>query len=287
MGMQSMLTVGSYCAAGALALAATAAHAAQPIYANKVLADGATAYYGFDEGAGSTAFDAAGGDNNATYVNVALNQPSINGILGTAAGFTFNATTPANSSRVRIPDAATFDLGTGPVTVELWYRTTDDGRGDLFTYKGGGGDFGIHSNSQADPAGFDASASLYFNDFNASPNGANLGAWHHIAVTRDAASAVRFYVDGILRGNGTDSDTLNIANDILIGSNHTGDPGAPAIGFNGLIDEVAWYPVALTQAQIQNHVNTVPEPSAAGAALGALAVLVTSTRARRPPRVGR
>lgn len=253
------------------------AGAAEIAYRSAVLADGATAYYQLDEvTADLTAVDAAGGDNNGTYVGgVGRTATSAYPNLRNAATF------DGVDDRVRIPDAATFDLGTGPVTLELWYNSNVDGRGDLFTYKGGGGDFGMHANSQADPAGFTGSVSVFFNGFTASPAGSTNNAWHHVAFTRDAAGATNIYVDGVVRGTGTDTDTLNIANDLLIGSNHGGNPANPSLLFNGAIDEVAWYPVALTQAQIQNHISlAVPEPTLASVvALGGM--LLLGRRCRR------
>ena len=278
---------GKRTAALAVGLAAALFGAAQPAgaasisYRNAVLADGATAYYQFDETPsppGNTVNDAAGGDNNGTVVGgVTVGAPSAFPNLNTAFGF--NGT----DARVRVPDAATFDAGTGPVTVEMWFRANVVARGDLFTYKGTGGDFGIHSNSQnPPPAGSTGSVSPYLNNFSGGTAGAgaNINEWHHLAFTRDAAGAVTTYIDGVQRLTGTDTDTLTIASDLLIGSNHTGNPDTPGIPFNGSIDEVAWYPVALSQAQVQNHINlAVPEPASAGVfAVGGLLLLARRRR---------
>jgi hypothetical protein len=262
--------------AAALLAVPGGAGAAEIGYRNAVLGDGATAYYQFDENVlDLTAADVAGGDNNGTYAGGVGKANSAYPNLRLAS--TFDGT----DDRVRIPDSTTFDLGTGPVTVELWYNSNVDARGDLFTYKGAGGDFGLHANSEADPAGFTGSVSLFFNGFTASPAGSSNMAWHHVALTRDAAGTVNLYVDGVVRGTGTDADTLNITNDLLIGSNHGGDPANPAIPFNGSIDEVAWYPVALTQAQIQNHIDlAVPEPASAGL-FAAGGLLLLGRRRRR------
>jgi hypothetical protein len=264
--------------AGLLAagLCSASAHAALTPYRNLILADGATAYYEFEEAPGSvTSVDSAGGDNNGTNLNVTLGQPSKNAVLGKAASF-------AGNGAVRIPDGPVFDRGNGPATVEFWYFTNNAARGDFFTYKGGGGDFGVHSNSEAVPPGFTAGVSVFFNGFTSpAAAGSTLGAWHHVAVTRDAVGNVGTYVDGILLALGTKTDTLNITNDILIGSNHNGDPASLAIPYTGLIDEVAWYPVALTQAQLQSHIGaSVPEPSTVGVVLTVGAALATRRRRR-------
>lgn len=74
------------------------------------------------------------------------------------------------------------------------------------------------------------------------------------------------YIDGSLGFSGTDTDTWNIANDILIGSNHGGDPSSLSLSFTGLIDEVAIFNTALSAADVAAHfaaaTAAVPEPSA-------------------------
>jgi concanavalin A-like lectin/glucanase superfamily protein/galactose oxidase-like protein/Big-like domain-containing protein/purple acid phosphatase-like protein/Kelch motif protein len=64
---------------------------------------------------------------------------------------------------------------------------------------------------------------------------ANPGAWHHVAVTRDASNTARIFIDGVLKGT-----TLNTAAPASsTGAFGIGD-AADAIAeyFNGLIDEV-------------------------------------------------
>jgi len=54
------------------------------------------------------------------------------------------------TGRVQVPDHAAFDFGTGPYAIEMWFNPVNAAiRGDLFTYKGAAGDFGIHVASQA------------------------------------------------------------------------------------------------------------------------------------------
>lgn len=249
-------------------------------YSDAVLANNPLAYYRFNETSGGTATNlgSLGASANGSYLGgISLNQSSYNTAnptnLGPSAGF------DGSSGRVQIPDVAGFNLGTGPFSVEFWFNTTvtATGRGDLFTYKGGGGDFGIHSNSQA-PTG---SVSTYFNAFNGPAGNTNgvpaaMGTWHHYAVTRDAANIFNIYMDGALAFSGSDGDSWNIANDLLIGANHGGSPGSPGTFFNGRIDEVAIYGSALSLANIQAHIaaaNVVPEPTSIG--IWAMATLAT------------
>lgn len=241
-------------------------------YSSQVLADNPLVYLNFDEVAGATAnnLGSLGAAGNGTYIGTVLGQasaPAAN--LGTSAGF--NGTT----ANVRITDNAAFDVGTGAFSVELWFNTTTTVRGDLFTYKGGGGDYGIHS-------GTGAVTNAYFNSFNGSA-ATPINNWYHLVNTRGPGNLFNLYINGVLAASGTDSDTWNIANDILIGANHGGNPGIIAIPFNGRIDEVAIYNTALTQAQVQAHFAAaftfIPEPATAG--LGMLALVALGLRRRR------
>lgn len=242
-------------------------------YRSAVLADGAIAYYEFDETTGTVAMDSSGGGHHGTYLGgYLLGDPA--GRIGLGTSVNFNGT----DARVRIPDSAAFDFGLGAFTIELWFNSDSNARGDLFTYKGAGNDFGLHSGSQG--AG---TVSYYHNAFRTSP-GTLLSSdpWHYLVATRDALGAVTLYLDGLVAQIGTDPDTMNIANDLLIGANHNGDPGTPTIPFNGSIDEVAIYPVALNAGQVANHFATaaVPEPSTISLLLCGLAPFIARRRFR-------
>ncbi|HWB06828.1 MAG TPA: LamG domain-containing protein [Verrucomicrobiales bacterium] len=240
-----------------LGLLSAPSQAALTAYRNAVIADGAIAYYEFEETVGTTISDSAGGDNNGTIVGgVGLNQTG--GPIGLGRSSSYNGT----DARVRIPDNAIFDLGTGAFSVEVWYRANVTTRGDLITYKGSGGDFGIHSGSQSANT-----TSLYHNTYriqNAPVNPAG-GAWNHLVAVRTGGN-ISMYVNGVLSQTVADGDSMNITNDLLIGTNHMGSPDNPTLLFNGLIDEVAIYPSALSAAQVANHfaLASAPEPGAAG-----------------------
>ncbi len=273
-------TIFGFSSISVVLLIAAAPASASP-YTDAVLANNPLAYFQFNETSGTVA------DNTGSLMaaadgtfgtGVTPNQASYDANLGTAYAFSGGA--------VRVPDNAAFDVGTGPFSVEMWFNTNNDARGDLFTYKGGGGDFGIQSNSQGDPAGFDASVTAYFNAPNGTA-GADKGLWHHVVVTRGAASIFNLYIDGALASSGTDGDSWNIANDILIGSNHSGNPSNIAIAFDGLIDEVAIYDTALSANDVANHFAAataiVPEP--ASIAIWSLLGLAGLGYAVRPQRI--
>ncbi len=227
-------------------------------YVSEVLSDGPFAYYRFEEAAGPTAVDSSvvGANHPGTFLGgVTLGQSGGGPYLGNAADFN------GSSGRVQIADHADFDLGTGNYTIEMWLNPDVTSRGDLFTYKGGGGDLGIHSNSQ----GADI-VSLYHNAFRVtSPAAFATDNWYHLAITRSGTGTdqTTMYLNGLAIATGTSGESWNIANDLLIGANHTGSPASSAIHFNGQIDEVAIYNTALSADRVRAHfLAAVPEPAA-------------------------
>ena len=81
--------------------------------------------------------------------------------------------------------------------------------------------------------------------------------WHHVAVTRNDARTLAFYIDGEMRASceGTGIPSSNNFQDLSIGSTF-GTIGPPPGGveppvwfFPGLIDQPAMWNVALTDAR--------------------------------------
>ncbi len=80
-------------------------------------------------------------------------------------------------------------------------------------------------------------------------------AWSHVVATWDG-SAAQLYVNGVLADNINDPAATGVYNastaaNLIVGSSDSGSP------YLGSVDEVAFYGVALTPAQILNHFNTV------------------------------
>ncbi len=225
-------------------------------YDTVVLADAPVAYYRFEETSGTTVNDSAtaNGAQNGTIVGGVASVPGGTAALGNA--FSFNGT----SGRVRITDNPVFDMGTGPATIEMWFSATAGGaRGDMLTYKGGGGDFGVHWQSNGAGRVSDYHGGFRVESTNntadAMTNGISTGEWHHLVISRSGTGVNQtvMYIDGRAVSKGQDDQTFNIVNDILIGANHDGNPTNANSFFNGLIDEVAIYNTSLTEAQVQRH----------------------------------
>ena len=146
---------------------------------------------------------------------------------------------------VSVPDHAAVDVGDF-FTYELWLRRgTARGVSQRIVHKGGGAaalGFGTNNKLVLIPGGSGASAiassSIAINDSN----------WHHVVATK-SGSSVHIYLDGVdVTALGTNTTATNNAAALNIGRATTGTGY-----FDGDIDEVAIYPVALTQAQVLEH----------------------------------
>ena len=73
--------------------------------------------------------------------------------------------------------------------------------------------------------------------------------WHHVAVTR-AGNQVRFYIDGADAGGGTYTPSLSFDSPYVIGSLGQVVPYTGTEPFWGMMDELAVYNRALTQAEL-------------------------------------
>ena len=200
------------------------------------------AAYSFDEGTGTSVTDVSGNGNNGTIANATWTTA---GQYGNA--LVFNGT----SALVTINDSASLHLTNG-MTLEAWvnpsavssawrdvvYKGADNYYMEGTSTSSGGLPCGAGTFGTADVAAF-GTALLALN------------TWTHLAATYDGATLV-FYVNGVqvssLAQTGnivTSGNPLQIGGDSIYGQY-----------FQGSIDEVRVYNVALTAAQIQADMNT-------------------------------
>lgn len=231
--------------------------AADP-YASTVLADHPLGYWRLGESSGTTALDSSGNGHNGTYVGgVTLGAPSLIGSGGTAA--TFNGT--------GYVDLGTLNLNLSAVTLEAWVKptsyastspyidsvvgteTTDDNNALLLRlgYGGLAANAGkpdlVATTHQGSPSA-EAQASAVL---------AGPGTAHYVVgVFSDPSLTV--YVDGNVVASVTASPTDGHA----YGTADYWIAGNPLFGryFNGVMDDVAIYPSALSRDRVVNHYIT-------------------------------
>ncbi len=234
----------------ALAFWCGQAHAGNSIYNSAVLADGPLTFWSFDETTGTVANDsatAAGapqqGAQNGSYENCTLGAPSGAVNLGTC--ITLNGT----SARARFPYVSFFDLAAGDFSVELWYKTTSTARGDIFNFKNTN-DFGIFANQAGN-----GTIGGWHNGFLPGIATVPINNWYHVVYVRTGGN-ITLYVNGVASGSQANAQSMSSGAEITVGDNKGGS------WFAGSVDEVAYYPSALSAARVAAHYAAASQTSA-------------------------
>ncbi len=195
------------------------------------------AYWRFDEGSGTVAYDSAG-NNDGTFVG----EPGwTSGQVGGALVF------DGNDDYISC-DTGPAITGTGPFSVSAWVKTgsvkghaivvqrsegsangsygvsiLEDGRVQFYVYNGGYG-FLFQSNVTVD-----------------------VGLWHHVAVVRTNSTDGEIYVDGVL--SASDSGPARYLNNVPV---WIGGPGFTGpYRFDGRIDEVGIWDRAMSASEVR------------------------------------
>ena len=206
------------------------------------------------------------GDGNANDI-IDLNDGTLQNGATFATGFVTSGNGQAfsfdgNGDFVSVPDNNSLDLGTGDFSIDAWIKTNStrgvntimdkrvDNRSTEGSIKGyhfflafSSGLLGVHM-ADGGFTNFISSASV------------NDGAFHHVAVAidRDSPTGGKLYVDGtaVLTFNPTSRPgSLDNNADFLIG----GHISIPEFVFDGEIDELELYNVALSASEIQAIFN--------------------------------
>src|SRR5438445_3005298 len=207
---------------------------------------GLVAAYSFDAGTGSTVADTSGNGNTGTIVNATWTTA---GKYGNA--LSFNGT----NARVDINDAASVHLATA-VAVEAWVNPSavSSAWRDL-VYKGNDNYYLMATTDHSSlPGGGIIAAGTYAETFGTTILATN--TWTHLATTYDGAT-LQLYVNGVQVSSVAKTGTiLTSINPLQLG-------GDSIYGqyFQGVIDEVRVYNVALTAAQVQADMNTPITPN--------------------------
>jgi hypothetical protein len=237
-------------------------------YQDEVLADNPVAYYRFEETTGTTAIDSSGNGNDGTYNNGVTLGATGAPALGRAGGF--DGVDDFVSTARTVSTDFTLEMWVISTAPSLTGTDSYEGNGLLWSDVGGGAnDFtmAILNNGLSFFAGDSGSTVT-------SANAINDGRWHHLVVTRAMGGSTQIYVDGILRGTMPSGNSPLDANPaIMIGGNVLDNRY-----FNGLVDEVAYYPSVLSAARIQAHflAGSAPAASVPVMSEGAMAGLIAA-----------
>lgn len=222
---------------------------AEDTYVGAVSASAPLIYYRFSEtnGLGVTNVGTLGSVANAIRVG-AVGTNQVGPQAATFGGFETNnrAYRFGTSARVRVPDVAELNVGTGAFAFSLWFTpSAPDTASDLLTYRGNGGQFSLQISSPGV-----STLSVFHNGLLGTVGGLVAGTWYHCVVTRDAAGQLDLYLNGVLAFSALDTQSMDIDNDLLLGAGHNGDPSVSVRPFNGRMDEFAYWNRGLTESEI-------------------------------------
>ncbi len=171
------------------------------------------------------------------------------------------AITFGGTGSVQVPDQGKLDYGTGPFSVELWFRRRSEsgmGGGAYNTLWSKAGQFNGYIESDQILVDNDGSevvrSSVTVTDTN----------WHHLVYTKDEANVSGSHhlwldgVDVVSVVSGTAGYASNTT-DLFIGAYYAG-----GLDGNFDMDELSFYPFVLTSTQVGVHYSFAASPAAAG-----------------------
>ncbi|MGW1104844.1 LamG-like jellyroll fold domain-containing protein [Streptomyces sp. NPDC002540] len=232
------------------ALSATVASTAEK-YPAKVLADGASLYWRYDEGTSTFAADTGGGRDNGFLRNSPAYRQTPAAVAGPSTAIGFNGTSQYAYSNKLHPQPTRF-------SVETWIRTTTTKGGKIIGF----GNVTMQNSTKYDKHVYMRDdGRLVFGVHSGgtrtitTPAAYNDGAWHHVVATQ-GTGGMALYVDGRLRA----SSALYTTNEAYSGYWRVGGdnlnnwPSRPTSNFfAGQVDETAVYPTALSSSQVSAH----------------------------------
>jgi Ca2+-binding RTX toxin-like protein len=153
---------------------------------------------------------------------------------------------------IEVPDSASLDVPSNTFTVDAWVywegvETTPDGFDAIYTKSDGNDQYGLFINRSDNSLLSHVQLGVAVDPYVSPANTVTTNTWFHVAQTYDGANA-RTYVNGQEVASFAGSDTLTPNNGMFsIGSRN----GIQHM-FDGLIDEVELWDVALTEAEIES-----------------------------------
>jgi len=237
--------------------------AAGSAYAAAVLADSPLAYYRFEDldtvGVNKKAADSSGNLNDGTYSTVSGCEAALmaDGVDGSYA---LHLQGDAACSIVTNDISAGNDM---PFTIEAWVRVDNAVGNVIGTPPDGGAGAWLNGASSLFVAnsGYAFAAdvddliftSSWVPTVTGSTTLASAGLTH-VAVTYDGTSTLKLWANG----QSVQTGTANVGSNLLSGNmtiGAVGGGGGWLAPFHGVVDELALYSHALTQAELANHYN--------------------------------
>ncbi len=223
------------------------------LYTTDVVQDSPGAYWPLNDASGSAlAADYSGNDNNGTN-NGGLTQ-GVSGPLPPAdQGF------DAGKLAYQFDGSSSYiDCGTGPsvsgtsdFTLEAWISTTATTAGTIIQQRsptGYNGEYQFNITANGNLSFYIYGGGGYQFNFSTTRT-VNDGLWHHVVALRNGANGA-IYIDGTLAASASGTAApLDRTIATYIGSDHRG----PGSFFNGMISDVAIYPLALSVHRITLH----------------------------------
>ena len=222
-------------------------------YSDKVIADGAVAYWRLGEPSGTVANSEVGTFPGTISGGVTLNQPGA--IADGSKAMTFDGT----DDRIAVPKGSYSNFGVGPFTVECWVDARVNKICYVLDIGEAFGPIGVSIKFDANGillgglSGGQAFAGRLFTDSNY-----HARPWIHLVAvfTRGSQDVIKGYVNGAATEQTTLSAgqsglTFTTTSALSIGS-YVGAAAGDRY-FDGSLDDLALYQAALTPAQIAAH----------------------------------
>lgn len=217
-------------------------------------------YYTFDDGEGSTATDAQGGDNHGDLINDPLWTGEIDSILN--GGIYLDGM----DDQIDIADSPDINLSDhSQRTIAVWFKADNPGlTSKQVLYEEGGGTRGLNiylSEGHLYVGGWNGGGNSWDETFLNVPLADS--KWHHVALVLDSAVSTdlqedvfRGYLDGKEFGRGSAATLDPHSGDIAIGANHDatkfhdGNSNGTGDHFAGFLDEFHLWNRSLSAVEI-------------------------------------
>lgn len=205
-------------------------------------APGPVAYYNFNEGVGSSAFDTSGNGNNGGWSGTGTHWAA--GKFGKTANF------DGSTDYIELP-TTNLNFGTKPYTIEMWvnahnYVTGADTRGTILSYFNDTHRIQLNNTNELYIEWYDGGAYPHYS-YASFP----LNTWKHIA-TKYNGTKVYVYIDGVEKYSTNVTNITPSGTKVTLGRQSY---GTPARYYDGSVDDVRIYNYARTQKQIVEDMN--------------------------------